>query len=166
MNNTEAMEKLLHSYDAYYNVNRESAEPPFTAEAVFHSHDEQYFLIKSARISETESNEFVYFSETDSLDEKQLRMLADTAWNRGISMVKPHKDHQSSDISLLILADRIEEDAARALPKISHYKSYRFGLQGWSHFRLIAMEVSTGRLIYNRQGQSLKKLLSNIYKES
>lgn len=163
MNKSILFEKLLHAYEVYYDVKKEDVQPPFQAEAAFHSHDEQYFLIKSARISETETNEYIYFAETDLLDEAQLTTLANTAWERGISQVKPHKDHQSSDVSLVILADKISDDARTQLPKIKHYKSYFFGLQGWSHFRLIALEVSTGSLIHNRQGQSLKKLLGNIY---
>lgn len=163
MNHSELIEKLLKAYEVYYNVNRETPEAPFFAEAVFHSHDEQYFLIRSARISETETHEYVYFADTETLDAKQLQTLADTAWERGLSNVKPHKDHQSSDISLILLADQISEDVKKELPKLKKYKSYRFSLHGWSHFRLIALEVSTGKLIHNRQGESLKKLLGNIY---
>ena len=57
----EALDKLLPSFRRYYNVKTEDVAAPFVAEAVFQSHNEQYFLIKSARISEANSNEFAYF---------------------------------------------------------------------------------------------------------
>ena len=62
MNTTEILEKLLRSYSVYYDIQRENVTEPFAAEANFHTHDEQYFLVRSATISEAESNEYVYFA--------------------------------------------------------------------------------------------------------
>ena len=50
MTRDELLEKTLRSYAAYYDVNRDCPEEPFVAEAVFHSHNDAYFLVKSARI--------------------------------------------------------------------------------------------------------------------
>ena len=86
---SEAMEKLLHSYEIYYNVNRETPTEPFVAEAVFHSHDEQFFLVKSAKLSEAESHEYVFFAEEETLTAERLQFLADTAWAEGTSRVEP-----------------------------------------------------------------------------
>ena len=162
MTTTEVLEKILRSFDAYYNVKREGAEAPFAAEAEFSLHDEQYFLVKSVRLGEADSKEYVYFATAENLDEKTLCSLDETAWSRGLSRVKPHANHKNSDITLIILAEQIEEDAFSLVPKLRHYKSYRFGFQGWSNYRLIAVELSSRRMAYNRQGQSLKKLVSNI----
>ncbi len=157
----EALEKLLPSFQRYYNINRE-AEAPFAAEAVFQSHNEQYFLLKSARISEANSNEFIYFHTADSLSTEELQELDICAWKRGIGNVQPNYYHRSTDVALVIIANQIEEDAFKMIRKLKHSKSYRLGLQGYSNYRLIALELSTGRVSHNRQGQSLKKLVSNI----
>lgn len=50
MTRSEALQKILHSYAAYYNINQENPTEPFSAEAVFHSHNDAYFLVKSARV--------------------------------------------------------------------------------------------------------------------
>ena len=63
------MEKILRSFDAYYNVKREGAEAPFAAEAEFSLHDEQYFLVKSVRLGEADSKVYVYFATAENLDE-------------------------------------------------------------------------------------------------
>ena len=53
MNLTEALEKVLISYRRYYNILREDeVEAPFVAEALFRSHNEQYFLIKKVLIGQ------------------------------------------------------------------------------------------------------------------
>ena len=162
MNLTEGLEKVLRSFQRYYNINREDVTVPFAAEAEFHSHDEQYFLVRSATIAESESNEYVYFATVDELDEETLHKLDETAWEAGLDRVKPHGHHRNSDITLIILADRITEGAMKEVSKIKRYKNYRLTLEGWSHYRLVALELSSGRAAYNRQGQSLKKLVSNI----
>jgi hypothetical protein len=162
MTPTDALEALLKSYSFYYDVTRENVEPPFVAEAVFHSHDEQYFLVKSAKLSEAEAHEYVFFATTDHLTLSQLTELDQAAWTAGIARVKPHSSHRNTDVILVVLADGIDPEAAAALRKLRHYQSYKHGFHGWSHFRVIALETSSGKLIYNRMGQPLKKLFRNI----
>lgn len=163
MTPSEALAKLLRSYEPYYDVVREDVTAPFAAEAAFHSHDEQYFLVKSAKLSEAESHEYVFFAAEDKLTLTDAQALDEAAWSTGISRVMPHSSHRNTDIVLIILAGSIEPGAASFIKKLRRYQSYKFGFQGWSHYRVIALETSSGQLIYNRLGQHLKKLLRNIY---
>ena len=157
----ETLDKILPSFQRYYDIVPD-APAPFAAAAEFHSHNEQYFLIKSARLSESDSHEYIYFATVDLLDEATLKELDEKAWEIGFSKVHPHPDHRNTDITLFIIADQISEEAFAMVPKIKRYKSYKFGLQGWTHYRLVAFEHTSGRAAYNRQGESLKKLVRNI----
>lgn len=159
---SQAMEKLLNSYSAYYNVDREHPTPPFVAEAVFHSHDERFFLVKAAKLSEAESHEYVFFAQEACLTAERLGELEEVAWTTGMSRVVPHASHQSTDVLLAILAEEITPEAMAAIPKLKHYQSYRHGLHGWSHFRLFALEIPSGRMACNRQGRRLKKIFQSI----
>lgn len=163
MNFNDALEKILCSFQAYYNIKRE-VEAPFVAEAEFISHNEQYFLIKKAKVAEINSNEHVFFYSSESLDAQTLQEIDQCAWSRGLSRVIPDSNHRNTDVTLIIVADHIQPDAMKLVRKLKHYKSYMFTLHGWSNYRLIAVELSSGNLAYNRQGQSLKKLVSNIFK--
>lgn len=158
----EALPILLKSYIAYYNVTEENVTPPFAAEAEFHSHEEQFFLVKAAKLSESESKEFVFFAVTEHLTLQLAKQYDETAWETGLSRVKPHDGHRNSDVVLFILADKIDDDAAAYLKKLRRYQSYRHTLHGWSHYRVIAQEMSTGKAVFNRMGRQLKKLLRNI----
>ena len=155
----EMLDKLLRAYEVYYNVEKRNPAPPFTAEAVFRSHEEQYFLIRSARLSEAESNEYVYFALEESLTVPRLRALDGAAWNAARARISPHRDHRNSDVTLLILSSRIDPDALALVPKMKHYQSYHFGFQGWSHYRLAAVEAESGHLVCNRQAKTLQKFL-------
>lgn len=159
MNAQEALDKLLKAYSVYYDVERKRPAPPFVAEAAFRSHERQYFLIRSARLSEAESNEYVFFALEEELTAPLLNALEGAAWNAGLSRVAPHKDHRNTDVTLIVLASRVAPDAFALVPKLKRYKSYLFGFQGWSHFRLAVIEADTGKLAVNAQGKTLRKFL-------
>ena len=165
MTKSEALEKVLLSFKRYYNIKQEDVTEPFAAEAEFRTHDEHYFLVKSAKLFESESKEYAFFAVEDSLDRKRFEELDERAWTEGLSRVQPREGHKSTDVLLIILADKIEESLFPVIKKQRHYKSYRLSLYGWSQYRLIAIELSTGRIAHNRQGQNLKKLFSNIFKQ-
>ena len=125
----EALERVLRSYQTYYNIKTEAVEPPFAAEAIFGSHNEQYFLIKKAKVADIDTN------------------------------VQPSSNHRNSDVVLIILTGHAEEDALTQVKKCKHYQSYLWGFHGWSNYRLIVAELSSGRIVHNRHGQILKKLV-------
>ena len=162
MTPADALSTLLKSYKRYYNLQTEDVEAPFTAEAAFHSHDEQYFLVKSAKLSEAESHEYVFFAVAQTLTLTDAQRLDACAWERGTARVKPSTHHRSTDVALVIVAERIEADAKRYLEKLKRYQSYRFTLNGWSHYQAIALETSTGNLFFNRRGRDLERLFRNI----
>ncbi len=157
----DALSRVLMSFSRYYNIERGEVEAPFAAEAVFHSHEEQYFLTKRAKLAEAESNEYVFFATVDLLDRSEIERLDKAAWERGLSRVSPHPDHRNTDIALVVLAREITPDAREFISHSKHYKSYYFTFQGWSHYRLVALEASTGELLSNRHGKDLARLLRN-----
>lgn len=160
----EALEKALIGYKRYYNIKREDATPPFEAEAVFNSHNEQYFLVKAAKVADIDSNEYVFFKIKDHITLNDVCEYDKIAWEEGLSRIIPSASHRNSDVTLVLIADRFDQDAYEAIKKMKHYKSYRLGFQGWSNYRLVAVELLLKRVVYNRQGQSLKKLFGNIFK--
>lgn len=155
------LERLLRAYARYYDVNADHSAPPFCAEAAFHSHDEQYFLVRSARLAEAESHEYVFFATAETLTEADARRLDLCAWQRGVARARPHRDHRSTDVALVILAEHIDPAAKDFLRKSKHYQSYRHTLQGWSHYQVIALETATGALTCNRRGRDLRRLFGS-----
>ena len=162
MTREEMLKKMLRSFAAYYDINTETPAAPFAAEAVFHSHSDAYFLMKSAAIGEAESHEYVFFASVDQLDSSLLASLDQTAWDTGISRVKPHSSHRNTDVTLVVAASSVTEEAKAQIPRLKHYKNYRMSLHGFSHYHLIVADLSSGDLTCNRQGRSLKKLFNKI----
>lgn len=163
MNPTEALEKLLPSYERYYNIKKENVTRPFTAEAEFHSHNEQYILVKAAKIADIDSNEYVFFGTQENLTQDIFNTMESTAWETGLSRVTPKEGHRNSDVTLVIFCNNIEENLKKQIKRTKHSKTYKWGIRGWSNFNLIACELSTSKLYYNRLGGNYKKLVGAIF---
>ncbi len=162
MSADETLLSLLPLFRNYYNIKTEDVEPPFEAEAAFESHNEQYYLVKAAKVADVNINEYVYFAKCDTLGADDFKTFDEEAWNRGVAKAKPGYDHRNTDVTLYIVADKIEDDIKKQIKKTRRYKSWKWGFNGWSNYRLVAIECSTGKAFYNHQGKSLKKLVGNI----
>ena len=160
--NGDIMKKLLQAFERYYNVHVDGVSSPFCAQAEFHSHSEQYFLIKAAHISDIDSNEYVFFAQENMLDKHSFTNLSDKAWETGLSYIHPGSTHRNSDITLIILASKITDETFCQIKKAKKSKSYKFSFWGWSNFRALAYETSTGRIVTNRLGKDLKRLVSSL----
>lgn len=162
MNTDELLNKLLSSFKRYYTINTENPILPFNAEAEFTAHGEQYVLVKIAKIAEMDSRDYAYFKLDEHLSVEKLQEYSQKAWDAGIAKVVPYSGHRNSDVTLVILADSIDDDAKKMIKKTKFYKSYKFSFWGWSHFRLVVKELSSNKVYFNRFGSDLKKVLINI----
>ena len=162
MSTDETLSALLPLFENYYNVNTDLCTEPFAAEAVFESHSEQYYLVKAAKVADVNMNEYVYFAKCDRLEADDFQRYDQAAWETGTAKVVPSSDHRSTDVTLIIVSDTIDDKVKKLIKKTRHYKSYKWGFNGWSNYRLVAIECSSGKAIYNHQGRSLKKLVGNI----
>lgn len=164
MNLSEALEKLLPSYTNYYDIKKDNVVVPFAAEAEFHAHNEQYVLVKAAKIADIDSNEYVFFATEESLSIEKFCELDAKAWNHGLSRVNPKEGHRNSDVTLVILTNNLEEGVAKLIKKAHHSKTYKFGIRGWSNYSVICCDFNSGKLYFNRLGANYKKLLGVLLK--
>ena len=164
MQPSDAIKKILPAFEQYYTVKKEDITPPFCNEAEFRSHNEQYFLVRSAHIADIDSNEFVYFADPDELTPEKLEELVNTAWNTGLAKVRPYNGHRNSDISLFIFAESLSSETIQIIKKTKLYKSYKFSFYGWSHFKLAVCNTSNMEVYTNRQGKDYAKLIKKNLK--
>lgn len=158
----EALNALLASYRRYYDVKTEGVAPPFVAEAVFNSHDEQFFLSRRVTLAESESHEYVFIAAEELVDLASIQRLDEAAWAEGLSRVKPHFNHRNSDIVLAVLAERISPEAKAYLRSVMRYQSYCLTFKGWSHYSVAALEVSSGEFLSNKRGRALKNVFCHL----
>ena len=162
---SERLDKLLNAYSHHYNVQRDTAVEGgnFPASAEFYLRDENRLLTKDHIYYAVEQHEYVYFFLAEHLDEATLRRQIILSQQAGLARVRPHKEHMCSYVTLVILADTIEPQAAALLKKTRLRKNYRFTLYGWMEYRIAAMECSTGRSFSNPAGREARKTLEDNF---
>lgn len=160
----ELLGRLLDAYAGYFDIERESPPEGFEALASFHSRSERYVLVKSAQLWAAEANEYSFFASVERLGIPEWQSLRDSAIAEGLSRITPHREHMYSYITLIILADQIDPEAAREMRFCRFHKSFRLSFFGWTDLRVAALEFSSGKILTNRQGKELSKTLERVCK--
>ena len=159
MTKEEVLERLVGAYTAYFNIRRDTELDglPVAMDAEYHVRNEQYVLSREAKLWEAENDEYAFVVVLEELDPENLRAYYDAVLKEGMSRVDPRANHMRTDITMLVLADRIQPEAAAALKKLKYSKSFLFTLRGWAQFRAAALEVSTGQTYANGLGKAVLK---------
>jgi len=161
----ERLDKLLDAYSHHYDISRDvmTAEGKYPATADFFMRDENYAFIKKAVISAYEQYDYTYFYVAEHLDFAQARRILDQTLKVGLERVRPHKEHKSSYVTLVILADTIDPEAKKLIQKTRFQKDYRLSLHGWMEYHIAAMECSTHSFLSNPGGKGARKNLEQNF---
>ena len=157
----ERLEKLLNAHSHHYDIERDVTIDggSFPAMAIYYLRDENYLITKKHVLNAVENHEYVYFYLTEHLDAATLQQQIELTRNDGLGRIKPHKEHMSSMVTLVILADTIDAEAKKLIKKTRFRKNYRLALHGWMEYQIAAMEISTNSFLSNPAGKNAKKTL-------
>ena len=161
----ERLNKLLNAYSHHYDIARDVTVEGgrFPATAFFYLRDENYLISKKHVLSAVENYEYVYFYLTEHLTAEDLQKQIEVSRNAGMSYIKPHKEHMSSLVTLVVLADTIDPEAKTLIKKTRFRKNYRLALHGWMEYHIAAMEISTHSFLSNPAGKEARKLLERNF---
>ena len=161
----ERLNKLLNAYSHHYDIARDVTVDGgrFPATAFFYLRDENYLISKKHVLSAVENYEYVYFYLTEHLTAEDLQKQIEVSRNAGMSHIKPHKEHMSSLVTLVVLADTIDPEAKTLIKKTRFRKNYRLALHGWMEYHIAAMEISTNSFLSNPAGKGARKILEENF---
>lgn len=166
MHKREILDKILDAYSHHYDLDRDGSlngADHYPATATYFLRDENYLISKKHVLSAYESYDYMYFYLTEHLDAKNLQGEIDFSLAEGMKRVRPHKEHMSSFITLVIIADTIDEDAKRLLKRFNRRKYFRLALHGWMEYHIAAMEISTNSFLSNPTGRGARKILEGNF---
>ena len=156
------LERVLTGFERYYDIDLDTPTEPFHAEARFDLVDMNYLLVKSAKVYEQISREYAYFYKTDELTEEVLEEIEEIAWQTGMANVEPVANHRNTDVTLVIIAGKVDPELYTRIKKAKRQKSYMYGFRGYSFYRLIVCDLSNESVINNRRGADLGTTVNNI----
>ena len=165
MTRQERLDKLLNAYSHHYDIDRDVTVEGgrYPATAFYYLRDENYLISKKHVLSAVENHEYVYFYLTEHLDVETLQKQIDLSREAGMSHIKPNKEHMSSFVTLVILADTIDPEAKTLIKKTRFRKNFRLALHGWMEYHIAAMEISTNSFLSNPAGKEARKLLERNF---
>lgn len=127
--------------------------------AIYFLRDENYLISKKHVLNAVENHEYVYFYLTEHLDAETLQRQIDVTLQDGLGRIRPNKEHMSSRVTLVVLADVIDPEAQKLLKKTRFRKNYRLALHGWMEYQIAAMECSSQSFFSNPAGKAARKTL-------
>jgi len=159
------IDDLKQSYTTYYDVTDATEEDtlPLAFRAEFHSRGESYFLVKTAKIWSNETNEFVYVFASDSFDTETVKKCVDFALEEALPKVKPHKEHQYSNVHSIFVAESIEDDVKKAITSQKYSKSYKWSLHGFSMLKTGYLSLSDKTYGTNKEGHDMAPFFKKLF---
>ena len=165
----DSREQFIHdlraSYSIYYNIynNDGDTDLPLMFRADFHNRDESYMLVKSAKVWGNEQNEYVFIFSDACFDEKTVNKCLEFAKETALPLIKPHKEHNYSNIHTLFIADSIDENIRKIITSQDFNKSYNHSLYGFTLLKTVYIDLGNEEFSTNRQGHDMKKVIKKLF---
>ncbi len=162
MSPQECLERLLKAYSHNYDITTDvylEGGASYPAMAHYFLRDEHYLIRRDKQFYATEQHDYTYFYVAHYLDAEEAKTLTDQTLKAGLAVIRPHKDHMCSFVTLVVLADVIDPEAQKLLKKTRFHKNFRLALHGWMEYHIAAMECSTGSFLSNPAGKEARKTL-------
>lgn len=151
---------LKDAYMVYFDEMDVQGNVPFlSASYAFHSSNECYVVSRKVKLWSAETHEFVYIFSVPELTASIYESCRQEAHENGMQNIRPHIDHMSSYITVILICERMNDEAVRLLEKTRIRKNFLFSLHGWMEFRAVAVDLSSGRVVANRAARELKTFM-------
>lgn len=158
-----AIDRLLDSYTAYYNVNMFNGEHGMiTARCDFFEHSQKYVLVQKAELWSSDCEEFLYIIDIPHLTKELFEQYRDIVLEDGKSRMNIGPGHMYTFITPVFIVDEADEDAIKALKKCRIYQSFHFSLHGWLDYRAALYVIKGDKLYSNYSGRSVVKVMKKV----
>ncbi len=161
----EFLEILKDSYSAYYNISDVKAPEnlPLIFRADYFSRQEKYWIDKKNTIWGNETNEYAYVFSAPEFDKELIKKCIDFALDDALPRVKPHREHQYTNVKVVLVAEHFDEKDVKELTKREFTKSYKFSLHGFTNLLSAAVDLEKQKTYTNRAGYRLADFFKKLF---
>ena len=161
---SEFLDVLKDSYSAYYTIVEDAeCNYPLAFRADYSSRDELYLLTKSVRFWGNEKNEHAYIFAAPSFTPSLADVCMEWAIADMLPRVKPHSEHQCTNVKVVFIAESVDTETARTVQKKRFTKNYRHGLHGYTNLLTGILDLSTEKTVTNREGHELVPYFKKLF---
>ncbi|MBQ6273553.1 MAG: hypothetical protein IJK63_04955 [Oscillospiraceae bacterium] len=164
MDREQFLNILEDSFTAYYDIEeQENPELPLVFRGDYRKREERYWLTKSIPIWGNETGEYAYVFSAERFTPELAEKCIAFALEDGLPRVKPHKEHQHTDIKAILIADHFDEETRKLVQKKSFTKNYHFSLWGFSNLLTAAVDLGERKAYPNKVGHDLEKFFRKLF---
>ena len=155
------LRRLLAAHETWFDVaaNFTYAKETFDGFAEFRSSGQKYILSKKHELWRVNTFEYLFFKGVGHLTAADVSRWYSFMTTEALAKVNPDENHMTSYLSLVLVADECDEDAAAALRKAKFRKNFAWGMRGWADLRLAVVDLKNRSVITNAAGKQMKTTL-------
>lgn len=155
------LDRLLAAHETWFDVSRDYAFAGrmFPGYAEFHSSAERYVLVKRAKLWEVNAHEYLFFEVADRLTASLFEELVVFMTTEALAKVQLNPEHMTSYLSLVIIADAVDEGLRKTVKKTRFRKNFKLGFEGWADLRVAVVDLATSSIVTNAMGKELRASL-------
>lgn len=161
----EFLDVLADSYSAYYDIRRDGLpeDLPLVFEADYYSRAERFWLSKKITIWANETNELAYIFSAPVFDEALSQKCIDFALEDALPKVKPHKEHQYTNVKVLLVADRFDQSVVKYIQGRKFSRSYNHSLYGFTLLKAAAVDLAEEKAYPNKAGYEIAAYFKKLF---
>lgn len=158
-----AIDRLLKSYEAYYNITTyQDEQKPLKAVCEFYERSEKFVLSRKAELWSANCEEFIYLFDIDHLTKELFEKCRDFAKEDGLKRANIGPGHMYTYITPIFICDTCDDEAKKAVKRCRIYQSFQFSFHGWMDYHVAVLEISNHKIFTNRSGKCVEKVLKNV----
>ena len=165
-----AAERLLQSFQAYYNVKEYTEEEkeaqslglPLRALCEYYEKSQKYVVSQKAELWSENSEEFLFLFQTNTLTQELFERCKEYAWEEGSKLAHIGPGHMYTYVTPMFVCNECDEEARKALKKCRKFKSFRFSFHGWMDLHTAVLEVQNNQISSNAGGRSVEKVMKSV----
>ena len=160
-----AIKEILENGEEYYEISIPYQLNGVDLDAYFYYSNrlEKHFISPKVVVSSLETFEHVIVVSREHLNAATWEELKSFVEPIESTLVTPSRRHMYSYITLIILADQIDDDMEPVLRRYRYAKNYKFTLHGWSEVHVAAVNLSNNNVIGSRPAKRTIKYCKKAF---
>lgn len=150
----EIEKRLKDAFQLDYNITENDTR--YDLKASYREVCGRIFITPQDIIDRMEFYETIYIRTLRQPGKKDIEAFFQSLCRIGNDLV-PGKDHFQTDLTGILIADRLPAGISAALKKMRYQRTYRFYFRGWCQVKFLLVELSTDKIFCNPAAKGLKK---------
>lgn len=158
------IDNLKSSLSSYFNIynNFSLNDYSFNFMGEFILSNSKYFLSRQKVIWSYDNKEYIFVKSLQNISLNDFDNFIFPFSNFALNnVVNINENHMSTYVTLFLTSPNIDLELSSLIKKFKKRRSYKFGLRGYSNFRIILFNTLTKEFFYNKDSKDI----INFYKE-